>query len=100
MLSLTYYISNIQQCATKVDGNGNGLEFGYCGSECLSHQQTMIWNIAETLKITLQYDNSVIDIGMKVYGYLITGISIIGLILATLLPATSKIIVTFDLTMS
>lgn len=74
------------------------MESGICGSECLSHEQTMIWNIAETLKITLQYDNSVIDIGMKVYGYLITGIFIIGLILTTLLPATSKIIVTFDLT--
>ena len=57
----------------------------------------MIWNIAETLKITLQYDNSVIDIGMKVYGYLLTGIFIIGLILTTLLPATSKVFFTYDL---
>ena len=100
MLSLIYYISNFQYCATKVDGNGNLLEFGYCNPDCLSHEQTMVWKVAETLKMTLQYDNSVIDIGMKVYGYLMTGIFIIGLILATLLPATSKIIVTFELTKS
>ena len=67
------------------------LEGGICGPDCLSHEQTMIWKVAETLKMTLQYDNSVTEIGMKVYGYLITGIFITGLTLATLLPATSKI---------
>ena len=104
ILSLTSLISNIQACtkvgneetcyqycATKVDGNGNVLDWGYCGPDCLSHEQTMIWKVAETLKMTVQYDNSVTEIGMKVYGYLITGIFIIGLTLATLLPATSKI---------
>ena len=67
------------------------LEIGDCNPDCLSHEQTMTRKVVETFKMTLQYDNSVTLIGMKVYGYLITGIFIIGLTLATLLPATSKI---------
>ena len=53
--------------------------------------------MAETLKMTLQFDNSVIKIGMKVYGFLMTGIFIIGLILTIVLPATSKVFSTYDL---
>ena len=78
-------------CATKVDGNGNGMEIEICGPDCLSHEQTMTRKVVETFKMTLQYDNSVTEIGMELYGYLMTGIFVIGLTLATLLPATSKI---------
>ena len=81
---------NIQYCATKVDENGNILEYGRCNPNCLSHEQTMIWKEAEKLQMTLQYDNSVIEIGIKMYGSLLTGIFIIGLFLTTLLPATSE----------
>ena len=94
---LFYFEYLIQFCAFKLDENGNALEFDICGPECLSHEQTMIWKMAETLKMTLQFDNSVIKIGMKVYGFLMTGIFIIGLILTIVLPATSKVFSTYDL---
>ena len=92
MLSVTSKLPddlNFQFCATEVDVDGIVTKLGYCGSECLSHAQVMNWKIAQTLKIILQYDNSLFETGMMVYGYLLTGVSIIGLILTTFLPATS-----------
>ena len=85
-----YYGCSEGYCATKLDEHGDLLESGVCGSECMSDAETRIWKKADTLKLTLQYDNySVIEIWIKVYGFLLTGIFIIGLILTTLLPAMS-----------
>ena len=85
-----YYGCSDGYCATKVDEHGDLLEAGVCGSECSSNEETRIWKKANTLKLTLQSDNySVIEIWIKVYGFLLTGIFIIGLILTTLLPAMS-----------
>ena len=38
----------------------------------------------------LQYDNAVVWTGLGLYGNLLTGISIVGLILSFLIPATGK----------
>ena len=85
-----FYGCYVGYCATKLDEHGDVLEAGVCGSECMSDAETRIWKKADTLKLTLQYDNySVIEILIKVYGFLLTGIFIIGLILTTLLPAMS-----------
>ena len=44
----------------------------------------------ETFKMILQYDNAVVWTGLGLYGNLLTGISIVGLILSFLIPATGK----------
>ena len=44
----------------------------------------------ETFKMILQYDNAVVWTGLGLYGNFLTGISIVGLILSFLIPATGK----------
>ena len=85
-------------CATKTDENeryvsGSGF-WGYCGPECLTHEEAINnpWSTDETVQMTLQYDNTALWTGLELYGYLLTGILIVGLILTTVLPAFGKII--------
>ena len=52
------------------------------------------WRKDETFKMTLQYDNTdALWTGLELYGNLLVGILIVGLILTTFIPAMGKIIV-------
>ena len=83
-------------CPTKVDENGVETgSWGYCGPDCRSHEETVTWEKEESIKMTLQYDNSVnLRTWLKIYGYLLSGVVLVGLILTMLIPAMGKIIVT------
>ena len=46
--------------------------------------------IKENFTMTLQYDQAALWTGLELYGHLLAGILIVGLVLNTLLPAISK----------
>ena len=72
--------------------------WGFCGSDCPTHEETLAWNTDTTLKMTLQYDKTVLFSGLKLYGMLLAGILICGLTIV-LLPALGKITVQSIFTM-
>ena len=72
--------------------------WGYCGPDCPTHEETLAWNTDTTLKMTLQYDKTVLFSGLKLYGMLLAGILICGLTIV-LLPALGKITVQSIFTM-
>ena len=82
-------------CATKVEENGFSTDYGFCGPDCLTHEEAKRnWKTDETFKMTLQYDNSdLLWAGLQLYGNLLAGILSIGLALTTLLPAIGKIMI-------
>ena len=49
-------------CATKVDENGVEVDFflGWRGSECPTHEETIAWKKEESIKMSLQYDNTLV----------------------------------------
>ena len=66
-------------------GNLNFWEdpWGFCGPDCPTHEETLTWRKDETAKVTLQYSNSALWVGLDLYGSLLLGIFILGLILTT-----------------
>ena len=46
--------------------------------------------IKDNFTMTLQYDNAALWTGLELYGYLLAGISVVGLVLTTFLPAIGK----------
>ena len=46
--------------------------------------------IKANFTMTLQYDNAVLWTGLELYGHLLAGLLIVGLVLTTFLPAISK----------
>ena len=64
-------------CATAVDEDREvWSKWGYCGPDCLTHEETLIWRKDETVKMTLQYktDTGVLWTGLEWYGKLLAGI--------------------------
>lgn len=57
------------------------------------HEDTLTWRQDETAKVTLQYSNSALWVGLELYGSLLLGIFNLGLILTTVLPILGKVIV-------
>ena len=49
------------------------------------HNETITWTKDVTFKITLQYGNAVLVNGLKLYGILLVGISITGLMIILVL---------------
>ena len=86
-------------CATEVDKVGifhgnpiNWYDFwGFCGPDCLTHEETMTWKKDETVKVTLQYNNPAFLAGLELYGIILPWISFLGLILTTGLPMTGRV---------
>ena len=86
-------------CATDVDKVGifhgnpmNWYDFwGFCGPDCLTHEETMTWKKDETVKVTLQYNNPAFWAGLELYGIILPWIVFIGLILTIILPITGKV---------
>ena len=84
-------------CPTEVDKDGvfqgdpnQGVDpWGICGPDCPTHEETLTWTTDETFKMTLQYDNTLLKEGIELYGILLAGISICGLMII-LVPATGK----------
>ena len=67
-------------------------QWGYCGPDCPTHEETVTWTTDETFKMTLQYNNSVLFSGLELYGILLAGIFICGLMIV-LVPVLGKITV-------
>ena len=64
----------------------------FCGPDCLTHEETVTWTTDETFKMTLQYDNRLLKEGIELYGILLAGISICGLMIIVV-PVMGKITV-------
>ena len=83
-------------CSTKTDENGFHVDqegnVGNCGPDCPTHEETLTWTTDETFKMTLQYDNTLLKEGIELYGILLAGISICGLMII-LVPVMGKITV-------
>ena len=71
-----------------------GYNWGTCGPDCAWHEDTISWRKDETVKMTLQYYNHALWVGLEVYGSILLWIFPLGLILTTILPITGKLIVT------
>ena len=54
--------------------------------------------IKDNFTMTLQYDNAALWTGLELYGILLAGILIVGLVLTTFLPAVGKHLSQFTLT--
>ena len=88
-------------CATEVDkdgifqGNPGYWEdpWGFCGPDCPTHEETLTWRKDETAKVTLQFSNSALWVGLELYGGVLPWIFILGLILTTVLPILGKVII-------
>ena len=86
-------------CATEVDKVGifhgnpiNWYDFwGFCGPDCLTHEETMTWKKDETVKVTLQYNNPAFRAGLELYGIILPWIVFLGLILTVILPMTGRV---------
>ena len=85
-------------CATEVDQDGifqgNPYNFekpkwGFCGPDCPAHEETLTWSTDTTVKMTLTYDNTILLIGLMLYGYLLACILTCGLVIV-LVPAIGK----------
>ena len=84
-------------CAKEVDKDGifQGTPedwddpWGFCDPDCPTHEETLTWNTDTTVKMTLTYDNSILFIGLMLYGYLLAGIFTCGLLIV-LVPAIGK----------
>ena len=99
IISFDYY--DIQTwCPTEVDKDGifqgEPIDFydpwGNCGPDCPTHEETLSWTTDETFKMTVQYGNAVLSSGLKLYGILLVGSFICGLMII-LVTATGKITV-------
>ena len=72
-------------CAT--DGG-----FGWCGPDCVLHEDTFTWRKDKTIKMTVQYNyNPALWAGLELYGIILPWIVFIGLILTVILPITGKV---------
>ena len=71
------------------DGNNQGL----CGPNCVIHEDTFTWRKDETFKMSLQYSNTALWVGLELYRSILPWISILGLALTTFLPILGKVIV-------
>ena len=56
------------------------------------HEDTLTWTTDKTVKMTLQYNNPVLFSGLELYGILLAGIFICGLMIV-LVPVLGKILV-------
>ena len=78
-------------CATEVDKDGvTGVTLGYCGPDCPTHEETLTWSKDETVKVTLQYNNPALRIGLELYGAILLWIFVLGLILTIFTPILGK----------
>ena len=88
-------------CATKVDENGvrSYAQWGYCSDECKTQEEAMLevepliqdsWRKDETLKVTIQYDNSALWTAVNLYGNILPFLVLYSMGLSILLPALGK----------
>ena len=68
------------------------INWGFCGPECAMHNETITWTKDVTFMLTVQYENTFLVNGLKLYGILLVGISITGLMIILVL-AMGKIAV-------
>ena len=80
-------------CPTGFTGNYWG-NWSYCGSDCPTHDEVLAqaWKTDETIKMTLQYNNSpILWAGLELYGNLLSCFLLYSLILAVLISAMGNI---------
>ena len=70
----------------------DGWYWGWCGPDCVMHEDTFTWRKDETIKMTVQYNyNPALWAGLELYGIILPWIVFIGLILTVILPITGKV---------
>ena len=69
----------------------DGYNWGHCGPDCAMHEDTMTWRKDETVKMSLQYSNTALWVGLELYGSILPWIFLLGLVLATLPPILGKV---------
>ena len=69
----------------------DGSNWGWCGPDCAMHEDTMTWRKGETVKMSLQYYNTALWVGLKLYGSILPWISVLGMALTTVLPILGKV---------
>ena len=87
-------------CATELDEDGifqGSLSdwedpWGYCDPDCPEHEETLTWRKDETAKVSLQYSNSALWVGLELYGSILLWTFIPGLMLTTFLPILGNIV--------
>ena len=109
-LRLNYHNDIQFWCATDVDQDGivkrssgnkwSSSTWGWCSSDCPIHEQNWMkevtWTKDETVKMTLQYNNPALWIGLEWYGILLTCFLLYSLILTALVSATGTITATIS----
>ena len=79
-------------CFTRDVLIGTDWHFGWCGPDCVMHEDTFTWRKDKTVKMTVQYNyNPALWAGLELYGIMLPWIVFIGLILTVILPITGKV---------
>ena len=74
----------------------NGYNFGWCGPECVMHEDSFTWRKDATVKITLQYNNAALLTRLEWYGIILTCLLLYSLILTAFLSAIGTLFVTIS----
>ena len=102
---ISIIINDIQTwCATEVDKDGifqgdrltSNEQWGYCGPDCPTHEETMTWRKDKTIKMTLHYHDHTTDAlwaGLEWYLWSLLPISFLGLLFTTAMPILGKVMV-------
>ena len=74
-------------------------KWGYCSDDCKTQEEAMVevepliqdsWRKDDTLKVTIQYDNSALWTAVNLYGYILPFLVLYSMGLSILLPALGK----------
>ena len=70
----------------------DGKNWGFCDPICVMSEDTFTWRKDETVKMSLQYYNTALWVGLKLYAYFILPwIFVLGMALTTVLPILGKV---------
>ena len=86
-----YMNDHVQPWCSTRDVIGTDWHFGWCGPDCVMHEDTFTWRKDKTIKMTVQYNyNPALWAGLELYGNLLTGFLLYSLILTAFISAISK----------
>ena len=85
-------IYHVQPWCSTNDVTDFETNWGFCGPDCVMHEDSFTWRKDKTIKMTVQYNyNPALWAGLELYGIILPWIVFIGLILTIILPITGKV---------